>query len=112
MTGKNVVYGIIGIMFDVNPYKNDIRRLCDEFGIERFEFFGSALSTEFHDESDIDCLIEFRKDGGNYFERYFDLKYALEALFGRKVDIVVDSAIRNPFFREAVDSSRHLVYAA
>ena len=99
-------------MFDANPYKHEIVRLCLEFGIRRLEFFGSAVSDEFDQESDIDCLIEFEKNGGNYFDRYFDLKYALEAVFDRKVDLVVDSAIKNPYFRDAVNASRQIVYAA
>ena len=98
--------------FEINKYKSDIGRLCQEFGIVRLEFFGSALSDEFDDDSDIDCLIQFGMGGANHFHRYFDLKYALENLFGRKVDLVVDSAIRNPYFREAVDRSRQLIYAA
>lgn len=100
------------MVFDIGGYKEDINRLCVEFGVRRLEFFGSALSDEFDSRSDVDCLIEFENDGGNYFDRYFDLKYALEHLFSRPVDLVVDSAIKNPYFRKAVDNSRHLVYAA
>ncbi len=99
-------------MFEINRYKDEIEKLCGEFGIVRLELFGSVLSDEFDNESDIDCLIEFGKDGGNHFHRYFDLKYALEGLFGRKVDLVVDSAIKNPYFRQAVDQTRQLIYAA
>ena len=106
------VYDIIALMFDVDRYKNEIARLCEEFDIARLEFFGSSLSDDFNDESDIDCLIEFGEGGGNHFHRYFDLKYALETLFGRNVDLIVDSAIKNPYFRQAVDRSRHLIYAA
>ncbi len=99
-------------MFDIEPYTDEIAELCRKFGIKRLEFFGSALSDEFKEDSDIDCLIEFDESDGNFFHRYFDLKYGLEELFGRRVDLVVDSAIRNPYFREAVDNSKQLIYAA
>lgn len=99
-------------MFDLDQHKNQIASLCSEFGVKRLEFFGSVLTEEFDADSDVDCLIEFDKSDGNYFHRYFDLKYALEKMLGRNVDLVVDSAIRNPYFRQSVDSSRRLIYAA
>jgi len=99
-------------MIDVSRHKDEIGRICKQFGVKRLEFFGSAITDEFGAESDVDCLIEFTEGGGNHFNRYFDLKYGLEAMFGRKVDLVVDSAIKNPYFRTAVDRSRRLIYAA
>ncbi len=96
-------------MFNFEPHSKETSRLCKKFGIKKLEFFGSVLSDDFNDGSDIDCLIEFDETGGNHFHGFFDLKYALEELFGRDVDLVVDSAIRNPYFRAAIDSSRRLV---
>lgn len=99
-------------MFDFTKYEKEINRLCRKFGIARFEVFGSAVSEDFGAESDIDFLIDFAEDGGNYFERYFDLKYELEKLFGRKVDLVVGKAIRNPYFKQDVNDTKQLIYAA
>lgn len=99
-------------MFDIEPHKHEIAGLCRRLGIRRLEIFGSAVTNDFTLASDIDCLIEFEEKGGSYFQRYFDLKYGSEKLFGRKVDVVVDSAIRNPYFREAVNHSRQLIYGA
>jgi uncharacterized protein len=99
-------------MFDIAQYKDEIAQLCQLFGIRRLEIFGSASTEHFHPESDIDCLIEFADNGGNHFDRYFDLKYALEGVLGRDVDLVVDKAIKNPYFRQAVDRTRRLIYAA
>lgn len=99
-------------MVDFKPHKKTISRLCRKYGIARFEVFGSALRDDFGAESDIDCLISFAEDGGNYFERYFDFKYELEKLFGRKVDLIVEKAIRNPYFRQNVNENKQLIYAA
>lgn len=99
-------------MFDVSHYKNEIVELCRKYGISRFEFFGSALTDDFGKDSDIDCLIEFDQSDGNHFHRYFDFKDALEELFEREVDIVVGSAMRNPYFKAEVESTKKLVYAA
>lgn len=99
-------------MFNINQYEKIISRLCKDYGIARFEIFGSALGEDFGTESDVDCLIDFAEDGGNYFERYFDFKDELEKLFGRKVDLVVEKAIRNPYFKQNVNETKQVIYAA
>lgn len=99
-------------MFDIQKYREQISRLCRSYGIAHFEIFGSAVRDDFGAESDFDCLIDFVEDGGNYFERYFDFKYELEKLFGRKVDLVVEKAIRNPYFKQDVSETKQVIYAA
>ena len=49
---------------------------------------------------------------GKYANAYFGLLEALQQLFGRPVDLVVDSAIKNPYFRQSVEETRTLVYEA
>lgn len=99
-------------MFNIGQHKEQIIRLCQSYEILRFEIFGSAVRDDFGAESDIDCLIDFVEDGGNYFERYFDFKYELEKLFGRKVDLIVEKAMRNPYFKQSVDETKQTIYAA
>ena len=65
------------------------------------------------DYSDLDFLVEFDPiSPGSYADAYFGLMEGLEELFGRSVDLVVDSAIRNPYFRHAVEQTRSPLYAA
>jgi predicted nucleotidyltransferase len=109
---KNAEIDLNKIMFDFKQHLEKINVLCREYGIARFEIFGSALRKDFGDESDVDCLIDFVEDGGNYFERYFDFKYALEKLFGRKVDLTVEKAIRNPYFKKETSETKQVIYAA
>jgi len=99
-------------MFDFTQHQESINLLCQKYGIARFEIFGSALREDFNADSDVDCLINFVENGGNHFERYFDFKYELEKLFGRNVDLVVEKAIRNPYFRQETNETKQLVYAA
>ncbi|MCY7374840.1 MAG: nucleotidyltransferase domain-containing protein [Pyrinomonadaceae bacterium] len=99
-------------MFDFKRHGERIGRLCRKYGIARFEIFGSALRDDFGADSDVDCLINFTEDDGNYFERYFDFKDELEKLFGRKVDLVVEKAIRNPYFKQDVNETKQVIYAA
>jgi len=46
------------------------------------------------------------------FETYFGLKEALEALFGRPVDLVEPGAVRNPYLKAGIDGSREPVFEA
>ena len=65
------------------------------------------------DGRDLDFLVEFGPlPKGEYASAFFGLKAALEHLFGRPVDLVVASSIRNPYFRQSVEQSKALLYAA
>lgn len=91
----------------------EIPALCRRYGVSRLELFGSAASGAFDPKrSDLDFLVEFDADSSRLFDRYFGLKQSLEALYGRRVDLVTSGSLRNPYFVEAVNRSRQLVYAA
>jgi len=49
---------------------------------------------------------------GTYADTYFGLLEAIEELFGARVDLVVASAIKNPYFHKSVDDTKALLYAA
>ena len=76
--------------------------------------FGSAVNGDFRpDKSDIDFLVEFDDSvEGQRFETRFKLSEELESLFGRSVNLVDDSAIQNPYFRDEVNQTREPVYEA
>ena len=81
-----------------------LEELCRRFCVRRLELFGSAASERFDPEtSDLDFLVEFERECSmGPFHQYFDFHAGLERLFGRTVDLVEQSAIRNPYFRQAV----------
>ncbi len=91
-----------------------LEELCLCYGVSRLELFGSAATGKFRDgESDLDFLVEFLPSAvANYADNYFGLLEGLEQLFGRPVDLVVERAIRNPFFRQSVAETKSLIYAA
>ena len=62
------------------------------FGVRRLALFGSIARGEDAPGSDVDVLVAF--DGPTTFDRYFDLKFWLEDLFGRSVDLVTEKALR------------------
>lgn len=97
----------------IDPQLAEVSALCRRYGVRKLELFGSAATGAFDPEtSDFDFLIDMTDEGGNLFHRYFDLKEALEALFGREVDLVMVGALENPYFIESVNKTRQTVYAA
>ena len=89
--------------------------LCEQYRVRRLELFGSALTDDRFDGdgSDLDFLVEFLPlESGQRADAYFGLLEALEALFHRPADLVVTKAIKNPYFLQAIDGERELLYAA
>ncbi len=97
----------------VEEHRSEVEQLCREYRVRRLDVFGSAVRGNFRpDESDLDFLVEFHPPAqGDSWKRYFDLLHRLQDLFGRPIDLVEDSAIKNPYFRESVDETRELFYA-
>lgn len=94
------------------PHLDEIPDLCRRYGVARLELFGSATTDAFDPErSDLDFLVEFDANPAGLFDRYFGLKESLEALYGRSVDLVTLASLRNPYFIDAVNKTRRLVYA-
>lgn len=87
--------------------------ICRRFHVRRLWVFGSILTNRFNDNSDVDFCVDFDKskiDLMDYADNFFDFQYALEDVFGRKVDITEDSAVKNPYFRQELDETRRLIY--
>ena len=88
--------------------------LCRQFDVRRLEIFGSAVTGRFDEKrSDVDFLVEFDPPTEmNRADQYFGLLFALEELLGCRIDLVCARAIRNRFFRQAVERTKVLLYAA
>ncbi|WP_371742773.1 nucleotidyltransferase family protein [Plantibacter sp. CFBP 8804] len=87
--------------------------ICRARGVARLRIFGSALSDRFDDgRSDVDLLVEFVPGSADPFDAYFGLREDLESLFGRPVDLVMASAVRNPYFAASADAVAEGLYAA
>ncbi len=99
---------------EISVHQPEIAELCREFHVQRLELFGSALNESFDAaRSDFDFLVEFAPlPSGAYVDAFFGFKAAMEQVLRRPVDLVVDSAIRNPYFRKSVERGKALLYAA
>jgi predicted nucleotidyltransferase len=98
----------------IEEHRAELMELCQRHHVLRLSLFGSATRDDFDPEqSDLDFLVDFEpQPSGGYADSYFGLLESLESLFGRPVDLVVASAIRNPYFRQSVDRTKSLLYAA
>jgi predicted nucleotidyltransferase len=86
--------------------------LCLRNKVKSLYVFGSVLTGRFNDGSDIDLVVDIdESDPLAYGEYYFDLKFALEDLLHRPIDLLESKAIRNPYLRENIDKSKQIVYA-
>jgi len=114
---------IFGLSFEEGKYamislfaqrRDELEDLCRRYHVRRLELFGSAASGQDRaGESDLDFLVEFDPlPPGTYADAYFGLLEALQSLSGRPVDLVVGSAIKNPYFRQSVEDTKALLYAS
>ena len=86
-------------------------KLCKKYKVIKLYVFGSVITEKFTKESDIDLLVTFDDiDLQNYADNYFDLKFSLEDLFKRKIDLLEEKAIKNPFFKKSINNSKELIY--
>lgn len=99
--------------FSLKNKESALRRLCEEFDIRTMYLFGSALTESFGPDSDIDILISFKElPFDKYTDNFFKLHESLEALFGRKVDLLTERSLSNPVFIKSIEKTRKLLYAA
>lgn len=74
--------------------------------------FGSITTQEFQTEkSDIDIIIELEEMPSlEKGETLMNLWEQLEKIFERKVDLITDKPIKNPYFKKAIERSKVLIY--
>ena len=98
-------------MNPVDQNIHQIKTLCSKHKVSSLYLFGSILTNDFNKTSDIDFLVDFEGvDLYDYADNYFDLKQSLGRLLNREVDLLEDKAIKNPFLRKNIDSSKRLIY--
>jgi predicted nucleotidyltransferase len=96
----------------INIPKAKIEAFCLRWKIKEFALFGSVLREDFRPDSDIDVLVSFAPDGGITFDNRVEMLDELAGIFGREVDMVEKNAIRNPFRRHDILTTKEVVYAA
>jgi predicted nucleotidyltransferase len=97
----------------LDKYTGDIKKLCKQNKVRSLYVFGSVLTDEFNKNSDIDLIVDIDSiDPFDYADSYFNLKFALQELFKRPVDLLESKAIKNPYIIENINRSKSLIYGA
>jgi hypothetical protein len=92
---------------------DELKRLCNIYSVKSMYVFGSVCTDKFNDNSDIDILISFDNLSiEKYTDNYFELHYKLQDLFGRKIDLLTDKSLSNPYFIKGLEQTKQLIYAA
>ena len=97
----------------LEPYIFEIRILCQKNKVKNLYVFGSVLTNKFNDTSDIDLIVDIESnDPLDYADKYFNLKFGLEGLLKRQIDLLESKAVKNPYLLENIDNSKRLLYAS
>jgi predicted nucleotidyltransferase len=86
--------------------------LCKQNGVKELYAFGSSTNLKFDNEqSDIDLIVELNKlDPLEKGERLMNIWDEFEDSFQRKVDLLTENSIKNPYLKKSIDSTKILIY--
>ena len=98
-------------MEEISKHIDQIKKLCDFNKVKSLFAFGSITTDHFQSYSDIDLVVDIdEKDPLSYSDNYFDLKFHLEELLNRQIDLLEQKAIKNPYLKKQIDQSKILIY--
>ncbi len=82
-------------MKEIKDHIEQIKHLCNAYSVKSLFAFGSVVSDNLKSTSDIDLLVDIdSKDPIDYSDNYFELKFQLESILKRPVDLLVDVDIK------------------
>ena len=102
----------MGLREEISSKMQRFRELCSSHQVRYIYAFGSSVTDRFDEEkSDIDLLVEVdAEDPVERGEKLMSLWDGLEALFLRKVDLLTDSSVKNPYLRKSIEATKVLIY--
>ncbi len=99
-------------VIEIKPYYKNLEKACQSQGVKKLEIFGSHARSDYHNDSDIDFLVEFDLEQPFLFDRYLTLLEELEKIFKKKVDLTEVSSIRNAILLKSINKDRRVIYEA
>jgi len=98
-------------MKELFKHKKEIERLCELYNVKSLYAFGSVVTDKFNAKSDIDFIVDFKHIQINdYANNYYALKFSLQEMLQRSVDLLEEKAIKNPYFIQSIKNQRQLIY--
>lgn len=96
----------------ISQHIDKIIQLCEINKVRTLFAFGSVTTDKFKQDSDIDLVVDIdEKDPISYSDNYFNLKFQLEKLLKRQIDLLEQKAIRNRFLKSEIDRTKVQIYA-
>ncbi len=97
-------------MLIIDRHINEIEKLCLENKVKSLYVFGSILNENFNSQSDIDLVVDFNNiEIAEYADNYYNLKFGLQKLLHRQIDLLEQKAIKNPYFLQQLNLQKKLV---
>lgn len=95
----------------LNKHIGRITQLCELNKVSALFAFGSVVTDKFNPDSDIDLMVDFdENDPLAYTDHYFNLKFQLEDLLKRQIDLLEQKAIRNRYLKSEIDRTKVQIY--
>lgn len=95
----------------LDNYNSQIKRLCKRHEVKLLFAFGSVLTDKFKTDSDIDLLVDISTaDPIDYAENYFDLKFGLEDLLKRPIDLLEQKGLKNSYLIQSINKNKRILY--
>lgn len=88
-----------------------IHEICATHHVKTLFAFGSVVRDDFNDQSDVDLLVSFKPlESGEYADNYFNIADQLESVLHRRVDLITNKSLSNPYFIQSVNQSKVQLY--
>lgn len=98
-------------MQELTRHIDQIRMLCRSSKVRSLFVFGSAAENRLRADSDIDLIVDIDDaDPLSYSDHYFNLKFSLQELLMRPIDLLEQGAVNNPILRKEIDRTKVLLY--
>ncbi len=98
---------------DIKVYKEDIDELCRKHKVKSLYAFGSVVTGKFNTDSDVDFIVDIKStDPLEYAENYFELKFELESLLQRPIDLLEQKGLKNRYLIQNINKHKVKIYEA
>ena len=95
----------------LDQHIEQIRRLCSTNDVRSLFAFGSVVRDDFGPDSDVDLIVDIgEQDPTSYADKYFNLKFELEKILRRQIDLLENQALKNPYLKQQIDKTKILIY--
>jgi len=96
------------------PYLPQVVEILKKHKIINAFLFGSVLTGKFNSKSDLDLLVNIQPnlDPVEMGEHLWNLTYELEDLLNRKVDLLTEKSLKNPYFIKELNKSKFSIYGS